>query len=101
MGIRAFKRARTAAGIALTYRAAVLSIVDSTPGPMTGHAIAQAAGLTHKQCVDALTALYNNGRIARLGRKSTARWLRLCECARPAGDAINLLEDALRTWKRF
>jgi len=60
-----------------TYRMRVLAVVEASPSPLTGRYIANACGLTHKQAIDALNALYNYGRVHRQGRKRTARWSRV------------------------
>lgn len=61
----------------MSYRAAVLAVVESSEGMMSGQDIARLAGLSYRQTVDALNALYNSARIARTGRKFTARWHRV------------------------
>lgn len=75
-----------------TYRLRVLAVLDNTPGFHTGQRIAQLAGLTYKQTIDALNALNNAERVARTGHKYTARWGRICEVQNPALD----LERAFR-----
>lgn len=62
-----------------TYRMRVLAVVKAAPSPLSGRAIANACGLTYKQAIDALNALYNYGKVARQGRKFSARW----SCAQP------------------
>lgn len=57
-----------------TYRMRVLAVVEASPSPLTGWDIANACGLTYKQTVDALNALFNHGKVQRNGRKFTARW---------------------------
>ena len=57
-----------------TYRMRVLAVVEASPSPLTGRDIATACGLTYKQAIDALNALYNYGRVHRHGRKFMARW---------------------------
>lgn len=58
-----------------TYRATVLVVIEAATEPLTGHRVAELAGLTYRQTVDALNALHNSARIARAGRKFTARWM--------------------------
>jgi hypothetical protein len=60
-----------------TLRCRVLAVIDAAPSPLTGQEIALAAGLSYRQTIDALNALYNAGKIERVGRKSTARWQRV------------------------
>ena len=55
----------------------VLAVVEASPSPLTGRDIAHACGLTYKQAIDALNALYNYGKVQRHGRKFTARWSRV------------------------
>ena len=62
---------------AATFRATVLVVIESAGEPLTGHRIAELAGLTDRQTVGALNALHNSARIARIGRKFTARWMRV------------------------
>lgn len=57
-----------------TMRAQVLAALTAAHGPLTGRQLATATGLTYRQTIDALNALYNLGRAARAGRKFTARW---------------------------
>ncbi|OZB38532.1 MAG: hypothetical protein B7X50_10825 [Alishewanella sp. 34-51-39] len=64
----------------------VLAVVEASPSPLTGRDIANACGLTYKQAIDALNALYNYGRVHRQGRKLTARWSRV-QPLPPVGDA--------------
>lgn len=60
-----------------TYRMRVLAVVEASPSPLTGRDIAHACGLTYKQAIDALNALYNYGSVHRQGRKFMARWSRV------------------------
>lgn len=60
-----------------TYRMRVLAVVEASPSSLTGRDIATACGLTYKQAIDALNALYNYGRVHRHGRKFMARWSRV------------------------
>lgn len=78
----------TAAGP--TLRCRVLAAVTEADTALTGHAIAQRAGLSYRQTVDALNALYNAGKIERHGRKFTARW----QVTKPAEPhPLKMLED--------
>lgn len=60
-----------------SLRSIVLSVVDQANGPLTGRQIAAATGLTYRQTIDSLNALHDHGRIQRIGRKYTARWVSL------------------------
>jgi len=60
-----------------TYRMRVLAAIESTDHLLTGHQVAQLAGLTYKQAIFALNALNNTGKVMRTGRKFTARWGRV------------------------
>lgn len=77
-----------------TYRQKVLAVVDSTDGFLTGQQIADAARLTYRQTIYALNALHNAGKIARHGRKFTARWGKTPE--QPAKNSALALEQAFR-----
>lgn len=59
-----------------TYRMRVLSIVESAVLPLTGRDIAKQCGLAYKQVIDALNALYNHGKVSRIGRKMSSMWSR-------------------------
>jgi len=78
-----------------THRLRVLTVIQSTEGWITGHDVAQLSGLTHKQAIDALNYLNNTAKIARTGRKFTAKWGRLVT-PDPADDPITALELAFR-----
>lgn len=69
---RAIKRQQ-----ASTYRMRVLAVIEASDAFFTGQQLAQLTGLTHKQTVDALNALNNMAKVARTGRKFTARWGRV------------------------
>lgn len=79
-------RARTAQAVRLTitHRQRVLDAIVTAQACLTGHAIADITGLTHRQTIDALHALVNQGRIARTGRKFTARWCPLTPTIDPS-----------------
>ncbi|CAN7305980.1 hypothetical protein LJR296_001442 [Cupriavidus necator] len=62
---------------AKTNRDKVLEVVNSAERLLTGQEVAQRAGISYKQALDALTFLHNERRIAREGRKFTSRWGRL------------------------
>lgn len=62
---------------AQTYRMRVLAVIDASEACFTGQQLAQATGLTYRQTIDALNALNNMAKVARTGRKCTARWCRV------------------------
>lgn len=62
---------------AQTYRMRVLAVIDASEACYTGQQLAQATGLTYRQTIDALNALNNMAKVARTGRKFTARWCRV------------------------
>lgn len=78
-----------------THRLRVLTVIQSTEGWITGQQVAQLAGLNYKQTIDALNYLFNTARIARTGRKFTARWGRLVT-PDPTDDPLLALERAFR-----
>jgi predicted Rossmann fold nucleotide-binding protein DprA/Smf involved in DNA uptake len=78
-----------------THRVRVLTVIQSTEGWITGQQVAALTGLTHKQTVDALNALNNAGKVARIGRKFTAKWGRIV-APDPADDPLRALEIAFR-----
>lgn len=88
-------RAPTVRSAALTHRLRVLTVIQSTDGWISGQQVAALTGLTHKQAIDALNALNNTGRVARIGRKFTARWGRIVT-PDPADDPLTALELAFR-----
>lgn len=57
-----------------TNRQRVLGVINSAPDNLSGREVAQRAGLTHRQTLDALSDLHDQGLIVRHGRKSTSRW---------------------------
>lgn len=79
----------------VTYRRIVLEVVQEAPAFLTGQQIAQITGLTYRQTIDALNALNNAAKIARTGRKFTARWGRIPD-HQPSESAIEALEHAFR-----
>lgn len=62
---------------AQTYRMRVLAVIEASDTCYTGQQLAQATGLTYRQTIDALNALNNMAKVARTGRKFTARWCRV------------------------
>lgn len=62
---------------AQTYRMRVLAVIDASDACHAGRDLAKATGLTYRQTIDALNALNNMGKVARTGRKFTARWCRV------------------------
>lgn len=60
-----------------SFRAAVLAVINDASDWLTAREIAARAQLTYAQTVFALYALHNNAKIARTGRKFTARWGKL------------------------
>jgi predicted Rossmann fold nucleotide-binding protein DprA/Smf involved in DNA uptake len=60
-----------------TYRMRVLAVIEATDTVHTGQQLAQLTGLTYRQTIDALNALNNMEKVARTGRKFTARWGRV------------------------
>ena len=82
-----------------SYRVRVLAVVEASPCWMTGKQIADATGLTYKQAIDALNALNNMERIARTGRKFTARWGRLSLITNDQiSESFALLNDCFRSF---
>ena len=67
---------------------------------MTGREIAERAGLSYKQTIDALNALYNHSRVARNGRKFMARWVPLPPAELPPDSPFVMLELAFRALMR-
>lgn len=83
-----------------TYRLRVLAVVEASHGWMTGKQVADASGLTYKQSIDALNALLNAERVARTGRKFTARWgpLSLVTTHNAAAESFQLLTHCFRNF---
>lgn len=73
-----------------TLRCRVLAVIETADTALTGAAIADRAGLSYRQTVDALNALYNAGKIERIGRKFTARW-QVVKPREPS--AVEMLQD--------
>lgn len=59
------------------FRTLVLTALAGADGWMSAREISEITGLGYKQTIDALSYLYNDGKVARTGRKFTARWGRL------------------------
>lgn len=55
----------------------VLAVIEASDTFFTGQQVAQLADLNYKQTIDALNALNNMEKVARTGRKFTARWGRV------------------------
>lgn len=69
-----------------TIRETVVAILEAWPDRHhTGQEIADLARIEYKQCIDALNALFNSGRVDRIGSKSTARWQKKTEARSNAG----------------
>ena len=60
------------------FRTLVLMAVNASDGWLTARKISEISGLGYKPTVDALQYLLHTEKVARSGRKSTARWGRLC-----------------------
>lgn len=73
-----------------TYRQRVLVVVEQSPVALTGQQIAATTGLTYRQTIDALNALNNTAKVARVGRKFTARWCRVPNKTLDENPAITL-----------
>lgn len=56
------------------YRELVLSVLAMADGWLKAREVSELTGLTYKQTIDALNYLYNAEKVARTGRKFTARW---------------------------
>lgn len=74
--IKAAQAAKTAR---ITYRQRVLAVIADANACLTGHDIASRSGLSYRQTIDALNELLNQGRVARTGRKFSARWCPLTD----------------------
>lgn len=75
---------------AQTYRMRVLEVINAADVCYTGQQVAQLAGLTYRQTIDALNALNNAAKVARTGRKFTARWCRVPDEQQQEHPAITL-----------
>lgn len=75
----------------LSYRATVLTAIEGSSQWMTAHQLVEQTNLTYPQVIFALFALHNNEKIARIGRKFTARWGSLA-LGTPPDNNFQLLE---------
>lgn len=57
-----------------TYRSRTLSVINETTKWLSSAEVASQSGLTYRQTIDAINALYNIALVSRQGRKFTARW---------------------------
>lgn len=73
-----------------------MSVLEQSATPLTGREVARLSGLTYRQSIDALNALYNLGRIQRHGKKLKSSW----QAKRPTDDppAAQTLEAAIRAF---
>lgn len=65
---------RMASGEHPFFRELVLSVVAMADGWIKAREVSELTGLTYKQTIDALNYLYNAEKVARTGRKFTAKW---------------------------
>lgn len=79
----------------MTFRERVLRVVEAAQRPLSSREIAVEVGLTRIQTISALGALYNYGRITRIGSKSSSMWMRL-QAPRTACP----LQAAMQGWMR-
>lgn len=79
----------------VTLRCRVLAVIRESDTTLTGAEIARRAGVSYRQTIFALNALYNAGKIAREGRKFTARWCSV-EAKPSPPPAFVLLEQFFR-----
>lgn len=56
------------------FRITILNVVNQSTTWRAARLIAASAGLTYPQTIFALLALHNDGKIARRGRKGSAKW---------------------------
>lgn len=75
-----------------SFRATVLAVVNASTDWTSAHDIATRAHLTYLQTIFALVALHNHDKIARTGRKATAKWGPLSLVA-PASHNFNLFQS--------
>ncbi|RQS39753.1 hypothetical protein [Burkholderia sp. Bp8990] len=85
----------------VSLRLRALNAVNASPAWQSAQQIATATGMTYRQTIDALNALHNEAKVARQGRKFTAKWgsLRLVK-PDPANAAAHALEDVFRGFQR-
>jgi hypothetical protein len=80
-----------------TYRSRALRVLNETTTWLSSAEVATQSGLTYRQTIDAINALYNIALVSRQGRKFTARWGSPCLVAPdPATAAARRLEDYFR-----
>ncbi|WP_396189823.1 hypothetical protein [Flavobacterium sp.] len=56
------------------YHELVLCVVAMAKGWISARKVSELTGLSYKQTIDSLNYLYNTEKVARSGRKSTAKW---------------------------
>lgn len=84
-----------------SLRSRALTAVNASPTWLSAHQVSKTTGMTYRQTIDALNALHNDARVARQGRKFTAKWGSLALIKPdPAVAAAHLLEDVFRGFKR-
>jgi predicted Rossmann fold nucleotide-binding protein DprA/Smf involved in DNA uptake len=80
-----------------SLRSRALNAVNASLTWQSAEQIAKKTGMTYRQTIDALNALHNEARVARHGRKFTARWGSLSLVKPdPAIAAAHRLEDFFR-----
>jgi hypothetical protein len=84
-----------------SLRSRALDAVNHSRTWQSAQQVAKTTGMTYRQTIDALNALHNEARVARQGRKFTARWGSLA-LVKPdsAIAAAHALEDIFRGFKR-
>lgn len=93
------RRTKPRAQRAITYRSLVLATINATDQYLTGQQLAAMTGLTYRQTIDALHALNNAAKVARIGRKFTARWSRVViqdHAETPMGMAHAIFNNIIR-----
>lgn len=84
-----------------SLRSRALAAVNASPTWQSAQQVAKNTGMTYRQTIDALNALHNEARVARHGRKFTARWGSLALIQPdPAIAAAHALEDVFHVFKR-
>ena len=85
----------------VSLRLRALTAVNASSTWQSAQQIASATGMTYRQTIDALNALHNEAKVARQGRKFTAKWGSL-QLVKPdsAIAAAHALEDVFRGFKR-
>lgn len=76
----------------VVIREVVLNVVNKSPVKLSAREISRRSGLTYKQTIDALQALNNYERVVRIGKKFSARWIRvgIVECC---NESVKELEN--------